>query len=341
MVNGSIKLGDNVNAKVEKEQRKALMRNHSATHLLHKALKETLGDHVEQAGSIVLPNRLRFDFTHYDSLSKEELLKIEKRVNQMILESLHVSTIETTLEDAQNMEAVGLFEDKYGDIVRIVKMGDYSKELCGGTHVNNTSEIGMFKLISEGGIASGVRRIEAITGMEVYKHMNKLEEEIEEVSSILKTNPTNLVEKSKGLIEEIKTKDKEIEELRNKMAKDIVDDILKSTVDVDGIATIVYKVKDMDMNNLRNLGDDLKNKIGSGVILLASTFNNKVTFLSMVTRDLNSKGILAGNIVREVAKITGGNGGGRPDMAQAGGKDISKLDEALSMVPKLVKEQIK
>ncbi|MGN9164181.1 alanine--tRNA ligase [Tissierellaceae bacterium HCP3S3_D8] len=341
VINGSAKKGDKVDAIVEGEKRRALMRNHSATHLLHKALKEILGDHVEQAGSLVLPNRLRFDFTHYDGLSQHELLDIEYRVNSMILKALDVTTTETNLEDAQNMGAVGLFEDKYGDVVRVVDMGGYSRELCGGTHVSNTAEIGMFKLISESGIAAGVRRIEAITGMEVYRYINNLEEEIHEVSSILKTNRTNLVEKSKSIVEEIKERDKDIEELRKKLSKDVAEDILKTAIDIDGVSTIVYRVEGMDMNNLRDLGDNLKSKIGSGVILLASIYNNKLTFLSMVTKDLNAKGIMAGNIVKGVSKITGGNGGGRPDMAQAGGKDISKLDDALSIVPDLIREQIK
>ncbi len=341
VIHGSARKGDIVDAMVEIERRKAIVRNHSATHLLHKALKEVLGEHVEQAGSLVLPDRLRFDFTHYNSLSKKELLEIEMKVNSMIFKALDVNITETSLEKAQDMGAVGLFEDKYGDVVRVVDMGGYSTELCGGTHVSNTSQIGIFKLISEGGVAAGIRRIEAITGMEVYRHINDLEENIYELSSILKTNKSNLIEKSISIMEEIKEKDKEIDELKQKLSKDVSKDILNEAIDIDGISTIIYTVKNMDMNDLRNLGDNLRDNLGSGVILLASIFDDKLMFLSMVTKDLNKRGIMAGNIVKEVAKATGGNGGGRPDMAQAGGKDISKLQEALSMVPDLIRSQIK
>lgn len=337
ILSGNIKLNEKVIAKISNNRRNDLRRNHSATHLLHKALNEVLGNHVNQSGSIVLPDRLRFDFSHYKSLSNKEIAEVESIVNEKILDGLNISSTEMTLDEAEEIGAVGLFQDKYGDLVRVVEMGNYSKELCGGTHVENTSNIGLFKILSENGIASGVRRIEAITGRNVYQYINNMEEEIEKVSNVLKTNSRDLLEKANSVINEIKEKDNTIRILRRNLSKDIVSEILDTSKKVDGISYINYKVEDMDMENLRNLGDQLRNRIKSGVIVLASTFNNKLTFLSMVTKDLNSKGILAGNIVKEVAKVTGGNGGGRPDMAQAGGKDLSKLDEALSIVPDLIK----
>ncbi|HZJ99233.1 MAG TPA: alanine--tRNA ligase [Tissierellaceae bacterium] len=341
ILEGKAKINACVSAKVDEKRRDALRRNHSATHLLHKALKEVLGDHVNQAGSIVLPNRLRFDFTHFEAPSKEDLLEIEKSVNEKVLAAMEVKTSIQSISQAQENGAVGLFEDKYGDEVRIISMGDYSMELCGGTHVNNTSNIGLFKILSEGGVASGVRRIEAITGFSVYEYLNQLDNELDEISHSLKTNRNNILEKAHSLTDEIKLKDKEIESLKSKLASDISQDIIDSAIDVEGLKTVVYKVDKMDMDSLRNLGDEVRDKIKSGIVVLASLNDDKVTFLAMATKDAIAKGISAGNVVREVAKLTGGNGGGRPDMAQAGGKDITKVDEALSIVPELVKNQIK
>lgn len=341
VVDGVAKVGDRVVAEIDSERRNFIRKNHSATHLLHRALKDVLGEHVNQAGSIVMPNRLRFDFTHYEAVTPEELKRIEEIVNSKIFEALDVVTIETSLEEAQEMGVVGLFEDKYKDRVRVLKMGDYSKELCGGTHVSNTSSIGLFKIISESSIAAGVRRIEAITGRAVYDYINEMEENLSEISGILKSNKANLVNKVKALVEDIKEKEKEITVLKSKMALTIADDILSSKVEVEGINLVTYKVDNMDMNSLRNLGDKIKDKLNSGVIVLASISGEKLSFVSMVTKDLVEKGIHAGNIIREVAKATGGGGGGRPDMAQAGGKDVSKVDEALSIVPNIIKSQIK
>jgi alanyl-tRNA synthetase len=317
------------------------MRNHSATHLLHQALKDTLGEHVNQAGSIVLSNRLRFDFTHFEGLTIEEMKEIELKVNQKVLEALEVKTIKTSLKEAKETGAIGLFEGKYGDEVRIIKMGDYSQELCGGTHVKNTGAIGLFKIISETGIASGVRRIEAITGMETYRYLNHLEKQLDDLGSVLKTNKENLLLKSQSIVDELKQKDRDIEKMKKEKSKDISKEILDAKKEIKGINLITYRLEDVDMDGLRNLGDELKNKIESAVIVLASTVDDKILFLTMVTKDLNKKGILAGNIVREVAKATGGNGGGRPDMAQAGGKDISKLNSALENISALIEESIK
>ena len=341
IVDGVAKVGDNVIAQVDDIRRNSIRRNHSATHLLHRALKDILGEHVNQAGSIVMPNRLRFDFTHFEGVTEEELNKIEKIVNARIFEALEVNTTVTSLENAQEMGVVGLFEDKYGDEVRVLKMGDYSKELCGGTHVTNTGNIGLFKIISEASIASGVRRIEAITGEGVYEYLNQMEENIDELSHILKTNKSNLLDRVINLSEEIKEKEREIDNLKSKMASSIAEEILSSMIDVDGIPLITFRSDNMDMNSLRNLGDEIRNRLEQGVIVLASVNEDKISFVGMVTKDLNGRGIHAGNIIKEVAKATGGSGGGRPDMAQAGGKDISKIGEALSLVPDLIKAQMK
>lgn len=337
---GSLEVGDKVIAAVDSKNRRDIMRNHSATHLLHRALKDVLGEHVNQAGSLVAADRLRFDFTHYEAVTEEQLKQIERIVNEKIFEQLDVKTVETSLDEAERMGAVGLFEDKYKDRVRVVQMGEYSKELCGGTHVDNTSNIGIFKIISESSIASGVRRIEAITGRAAYEYLLELESSMDKISNLLKADRRNAVSKVESLIEELKIKEKEINTLKSKMAKSIAEDILDKKQVVDGINLLAYKVENMDANNLRNLGDNLRDRLGTGVVVLASINGDKINFVAMVTKDLVQKGLHAGNMIREVAKITGGGGGGRPDMAQAGGKDITKVDEALSAVPSIIKEQL-
>lgn len=337
---GSIKVGDKVIAAVDSKNRRDIMRNHSATHLLHRALKDVLGEHVNQAGSLVAADRLRFDFTHYEAVTEEQLKQIERIVNEKIFEQLDVKTIETSLQEVERMGAVGLFEDKYKDRVRVVQMGEYSKELCGGTHVDNTGNIGMFKIISESSIASGVRRIEAITGRAAYEYLFELESNMDKIARLLKVDRKNTVLKVESLIEELKVKEKEIDALKNKMAKSIAEDILDKKQVVDGINLLTYKVENMDANSLRNLGDNLRDRLGTGVVVLASINGDKINFVAMVTKDLVEKGIHAGNMIKEVAKIAGGGGGGRPDMAQAGGKDITKVDEALEAVSSIVKGQL-
>lgn len=339
ILEGSVSLNSQVIATIEDRRRNDIKRNHSATHILHRALKDVLGEHVNQAGSVVTDSRLRFDFTHFEAVTDEELKKVEEIVNSKILDNLEVTTIETSLKKAQDLGVVGLFEDKYKDMVRVLVIGDYSMELCGGTHVSNTGNIGLFKIISESSIASGVRRIEAITGSSLYNYINSMEKDIEEIANITKTNKTNISDKIKSLIDDIKEKEREIEEMQSKMATNIADDIIETKKEVRGISVISYKANNMDMNELRKLGDQLKNKLSQGVIVLASVKDDKVYFVSMVTSDLIKEGIKAGDIVREVAKVTGGSGGGRPDMAQAGGKDISKVDEALSIVYGLIENK--
>lgn len=338
---GIIFTGDVVEANVDYMRRMDTARNHSATHLLHKALKEVLGDHVNQAGSQVTPNRLRFDFTHFESISSEDIDKIESIVNSKVLEALEVNVVETSLKEAQQMGATALFDEKYGDVVRLVQMGDYSKELCGGTHVHNTGDIGLFKILSESGIASGVRRIEAITGRTAYEHMKDVEKQLNDISAILKTNKKDVVERVKSLMDELKEKEKEMESLKGKIASSLADDIIKQKHKVNDVDVLTCKVDNMDINSLRNLGDEIKNLMGSGIIVLASAIDNKVSFVSMATKDVVNKGIHAGNIIKEVAKIAGGGGGGRPDMAQAGGKEPSKIKEALNAVDEIVMNQLK
>ncbi len=341
ILDGIAKVGEKVEVVIDDNRRSSIKRNHSATHLLHRALKDILGEHVNQAGSVVMPNRLRFDFTHFEGVTDEDLKRIEEVVNSKIFEALDVKTKERSLEEAQEMGVIGLFEDKYEDKVRVLSMGDYSEELCGGTHVDNTGNIGLFKIISESSIASGVRRIEAITGQGVYEYLNKMENNIDEVTNILKTNKNDIISRLSNLTEDLREKDREIERLKSKMASSIADEIIEGKKDIDGISLISHKVENMDMNSLRNLGDEIKNKFSEGVIVLASVQDDKIYFISIVSKDLISKGIHAGNLIKDIAQATGGSGGGRPDMAQAGGKDISKLDEALSKVPDLIKMQIK
>ncbi|SHK05547.1 alanine--tRNA ligase [Tepidibacter formicigenes] len=336
---GSIHVKDEVNAKVEKELRMNSARNHSATHLLHKALKEILGDHVQQAGSLVTPQRLRFDFTHFEAISKEELLKIEMIVNKKVMESLDIDANEMSIDEAKKMGATALFGEKYGDVVRVVAMGDYSCELCGGTHLKNTSQIGLFKIISESGVAAGVRRIEAITGMSVYEYISEKENKILNICNTLKTKEDNVISKAKSLVDEVRELNKELDSIKNKVAMASVDDaVIKK--EVKGVNLILAKFEGMDMNSLRNIGDNLKDKYESGVIVLANTANDKVNFIVTATKDVVEKGVHCGNIIREVAKIAGGNGGGRPDMAQAGGKDTTKVKEALMHAKEVLENQI-
>lgn len=338
---GVIKIGDIVEAKVDEIERINIARNHSVTHILHKVLKEVLGEHVNQAGSLVMPERLRFDFSHFEGLTENEVNIIEQKVNDIILQGLDVETLETSLEEARKLGVVALFDEKYGSVVRVVKIGEYSKELCGGTHVNNSSNIGLFKIISESGIASGVRRIEAITGQHVYKYLKNMESQIYEVAEILKTNKTDIIGKVKQLSEESRSLIKELDKLKSKFATSKLDDIVNEVIIVEGVNVIAKSVDGMDANNLRQLGDRIKNSMESVVLVLGTANDDKVNLIAMASNDLVSRGIHAGNIIREVAKITGGGGGGKPDMAQAGGKDPSKLQEALNKVKDLVKDQIK
>ncbi|TDT61991.1 alanine--tRNA ligase [Fonticella tunisiensis] len=340
ILEGTLNVGDVVKTKVDKARRMNIARNHTATHLLHAALRKVLGSHAEQAGSLVEDGRLRFDFTHFEAMSSEDLRRVEDIVNEKILEALQVETIETGIDEARRMGATALFGEKYGDVVRVVKAGDFSMELCGGTHVANTSAIGMFKIISESGVAAGVRRIEAVTGKGALRYVDNLEETLKEAAAALKTTPKDIVRRAESIIAELKEKEREIENLKAKMASNAADEILNASRDIKGVK-VVTAVVDLDVDGLRNLGDKLRDKLGNSVVVLASTAGDKVIFISMASKDAVSRGAHAGNIIREVAKIAGGGGGGRPDMAQAGGKNKEKVDEALNAVYGIVEGMLK
>ena len=338
---GQIKVSDALESKVNKEVRIASARNHTATHLLHEALKEVLGDHVNQAGSLVTPERLRFDVTHFEPISKEELKAVEEKVNKAILDALEVNCEIMNINDAKEKGAMALFGEKYGNEVRVVSMGDYSVELCGGTHLTNTSQVGLFKILSEGGVAAGVRRIEAITGHAVYEYLTNRDNMINEVCSALKTKEDNLVQRANHLVEENKALAKELHETKTKLNLQSVDSLLDAKVEINGVNLLCAKFEDIDMNTLKETADTLRDKVGSGVVVLSNVADNKVNFVVTATQDVIEKGIHSGNIVREVAKIANGKGGGRPNMAQAGATDVSKVDEALSYASEVVKSQVK
>jgi len=334
---GEIKVSEEVLARVDSLRRKAIARNHTATHLLHRALRDVLGDHVKQAGSAVNGNHLRFDFSHFAPLSMEELEKIENLVNEKILDELKVETKISTFDEAKEMGAIALFGEKYGEQVRVVKIGEFSLELCGGTHLNSTSNIGMFKILNEEGIGSGIRRIEAVTGESTLKYIKEKENIIKEVSDKLQTTPPEIPLKVNQIIDDANNMKKKIKIIRNKLAHYEVDKLLSKKKEIKGVNIISLKVEAEDNNDLRNWGDLIKDKIKSGIIVLGTELNNgKVALLAMVTDDLAQKGYNAGNIIKVIAPIVGGKGGGKKTMAQAGGQKADKLNEALEKVYELV-----
>ena len=340
VVKGMFKVGDKVVLKVDGENRMATCRNHSATHLLQKALREVLGTHVEQSGSYQDAGRTRFDFSHFKAMTPEEIKAVEKLVNDKIAESLPVDTKVMSVEDAKKSGAMALFGEKYGDEVRVVGMGEFSKEFCGGTHVKNTGMIGQFKIISESGVAAGIRRIEAITGHNVIKYYENLENTIAEAAKIIKASPDKLVEKAKHLMEEIKALQSENESLKNKAAKEALGDVMDKVVEIGGVKVLSVEIPETDGNELRNLGDELKNKLGEGLIFLASAKDGKVNLVAMATDGAVKAGVHAGNLIKTVAPIVGGGGGGRPNMAQAGGKLPDKIGQAVEAVKDEVKTQL-
>ncbi len=332
LVKGSISVGDSVNCSVNADQRKNTAKNHTCTHLLHKVLKEMLGDHVNQAGSYVSKDRLRFDYTHFEAVDHETLREIEKRVNEAILADYMVNTDVLNIEEAKKSGAMALFDEKYDEDVRVVSVGDFSKELCGGTHIDETAKIGMFKIISESSIASGVRRIEAITGRAAINYLDELDNITEELSSVMKSSKEELLGKVNNLKKEVKDKEKEIQRLNNDILKNNLSQMLDQYEEINGVRLFAIKLKDKDANSLREIADRIKDRNESCAILLASDLGDKVLFVSAVTKDLIEKGVNAGNIVKEAAKVAGGGGGGRPDFAQAGGKDSQKIDAAIEAV---------
>ncbi|MBM7649021.1 alanyl-tRNA synthetase [Bacillus ectoiniformans] len=334
---GVLKTGQKVKAAVDPVSRGKVIKNHTATHLLHQALKDVLGTHVNQAGSQVGPDRLRFDFSHFGQVQPEELEQIETKVNEKIWNSIEVDIADKSLDEAKAMGAMALFGEKYGDIVRVVSVGDYSLELCGGCHVPNTSVIGLFKIVSEGGIGAGTRRIEAVTGEAAYQMLNSQVALLKEAAGKLKTNPKDILVKVDTLQAEMKELQRENESLAQKLSNIEAGSLLDNVKETDGVKYLAAKVQASDMNNLRSMADDLKQKLDSGIIVLVAPGEDKVNIIAGVTKDLVEKGYHAGKLVKEVATRCGGSGGGRPDMAQAGGKDPSKADEALQFVEEWIK----
>ena len=340
VVSGMLKVGDRVTLKVDRSGRKNTEKNHSATHLLQKALKTVLGSHVEQKGSYVAPDRLRFDFAHFQAMTPDEIKAVEKLVNDEIAASLPVQTDIMTLDEAKKTGAMALFDEKYGEQVRVVSMGDFSRELCGGTHVGNTSEIGRFKILSESGVAAGVRRIEALTGDAVMAHYEKLEETLAHAARLLKTGENQVPEKIASLQAELKAAFGEIESLKSRMAKDALGDVLDQIREIDGVKLLATSLEGVDMNALRELGDQLKEKMGEGVVVLSSVTDGKVNLMATCTQQAMKSGAHAGNLIKGIAALVGGGGGGRPNMAQAGGKNPAGIPEALAKAAELLKEQV-
>lgn len=341
IIEGSVGLGDSVSLKINSNLRRDTERNHSATHLLHSALHEVLGEHAAQAGSYVTPERLRFDFSHFEAMTREQLEEVESRVNRAILMAMPVTKRLMSQKEAINAGATALFGEKYGDVVRVVSMGDYSIELCGGCHVNNTSEIGLFKLLGESSVAAGVRRIEGVTGNGVLEYIKSQDGLIEKTAAALKSNPAEIGTKAESLAAECKNLQKQLAEARSKLAANAAGEILREAVKVGDVNVCVKKLSGLEPDELRAMGDTLRASLGCGIAVLASVNGDKVTFAAAASKDAVLAGVHAGNIIREVARIAGGGGGGKPDSAMAGGKQPEKADEALSAVYDLVKSQLK
>jgi alanyl-tRNA synthetase len=333
---GLLRRGMSVQITVDENRRKSIMRNHTATHLLHTALKAVLGDHVKQAGSLVAPDRLRFDFTHFFAMKERELSDVEKIVNEKIIENIPVDVSETFLDDAIAGGVTALFGEKYEEKVRVVRAGDFSAELCGGTHCHATGDIGPFDIISEGSVASGVRRIEAVTGLAALELNKARENELKKTASLLKVNEMNIAERVEKVINEFKNNERELDRIKQKEAKENVGSILEQVREIDNIKVLAYKASGLDMKSLRNLADTIKDKMGSGVIVLASAVNGQAYYVSAVTKDLVSR-LHAGDILK---KITGGKGGGRPDMAQGGTKDADGIEKAINSVSDIIRAGI-
>ncbi len=340
MTAGMIRTGETVTLSVDEGQRRDTCRNHSATHLLQKALREVLGTHVEQAGSYQDAHRTRFDFSHFQAMTPEEIEAVERIVNEEIAAGLPVVTDVMSLDEARKTGAMALFGEKYGDEVRVVSMGDFSRELCGGTHVKNTADITAFKILTESGIAAGVRRVEALTGDNVFAYYREVEARLIDASRAAKAEPEHLAEKIAHMQETIKALSAENESLKSKIAQSSVGDVMDDVVEVNGVKLLAVNVPEVDRNGLRNLGDELKGKLGEGVLLLASAFDGKVSLVAMATDGAIKKGAHAGNLIKAVAAKVGGGGGGRPNMAQAGGKNPAGIPDALAAAKEVLAEQI-
>ena len=341
VVSGSIAKGETATLEVSALNRSNTCRNHTATHLLQEALREVLGDHVEQSGSYQDGERTRFDFSHGQAMTAEEIKKVEAIVNEKIAEDLPVETKVMSLEEAKKTGAMALFGEKYGNTVRVVMIGDFSRELCGGTHVGHTGDIASFKILSESGVAAGIRRIEALTGRNVTAYYQEMEEKLAETARILKTTQASLTERAEHLMAELKALQSENESLKSKAAKEALGDVMDQVVEVNGVKLLATKVSGVDMNGLRDLGDQLKAKIAEGVVVLMSDLDGKVNMVAMATDGAMKKGAHAGNLIKGIAALVGGGGGGRPNMAQAGGKNPAGIDEAIKKSAEVLKEQIK
>lgn len=339
VVKGCIKCGA-ATLQVCENNRMSVCKNHSATHLLQKALREVLGDHVEQSGSYVDGERLRFDFSHGAAMTPEELAQVESLVNDKIAENLSVITEVMNIEDAKKTGAMALFGEKYGESVRVVKMGDFSVELCGGTHVSNTGVISAFKILSESGVAAGVRRIEALTGKAVFEYYKGVEKQLSDVAKVMKTTPAQLMDKCEHVLAEVKALTSENEALKSKAAKDALGDVMNQVTEVKGVKLLAAKVDGVDMNGLRELGDQLKEKLGEGVVVLLSNQDGKVNIIAMATDGAMKAGAHAGNLIKGIAALVGGGGGGRPNMAQAGGKNPAGIADAIAQVQKVLEGQL-
>ncbi len=340
VVKGMLRTGDTATLSVDETKRAQTCSNHSATHLLQRALKEVLGNHVEQKGSLVNPERLRFDFSHFEAMTAEQIRAVEEIVNAKIAEGIDVETRVMSIDEARKTGAMALFGEKYGETVRVVCMGEFSKEFCGGTHVSNTGKIRAFKIISEGGVAAGVRRIEALTGDGLMNYYKTLESDLAAASAAAKTSPAKLTEKIASMQEEIKALKAENESLKSKLANSALGDVMSSVVDINGVKVLPVHVDNVDGNGIRNLGDELKDKLGDGVVVIASAIDGKVNLLAMATDSAIAKGVHAGNLIKAIAPVVGGGGGGRPNMAQAGGKNPAGIDDALAKAVETVKGMI-
>ena len=340
MTKGMLKTGDTVTLSVDTTRRGNTCKNHSATHLLQKALREVLGNHVEQAGSYQDGERTRFDFSHSAAMTPQEIRKVEQIVNEKIAENLAVETKEMSIEEAKKSGAMALFGEKYGERVRVVQMGEFSSELCGGTHVKSTGMIGSFKILSESGVAAGVRRIEAVTGSNVTAYYQKLEEQLHTAAKTLKTTPAGLVERCEHLMAEMKALQSENESLKSKAAKEALGDVMDQVQEVKGVKLLAARAPDVDMNGLRELGDQLKEKLSDGVVVLLSEKEGKVNLIAMATEGAMAKGAHAGNLIKGIAAIVGGGGGGRPNMAQAGGKNPAGIEEAIAKTREILEGQL-
>ncbi len=337
---GMLKIGDTVTLQVNASNRNDTCKNHSATHLLQKALREVLGTHVEQAGSYVDGERLRFDFSHFTAMTADEIAKVEAIVNEQIANALPVKTQVMSIEEAKKTGAMALFGEKYGEKVRVVSMGDFSTELCGGTHVSNTGVISIFKIVSESGVAAGVRRIEALTGNGVLAYYRQLEETMEAAAKAVKTTPASLVEKCEHLMAELKSLQSENESLKAKAAKEALGDVMNQVKEVKGVKLLASAVENVDMNGLRDLGDSLKEKLGEGVVVLFSASEGRVNMVAMATEGAVKQGAHAGNLIKGIAALVGGGGGGRPNMAQAGGKNPAGIPSAIEEAAKVLENMI-